>query len=41
MLAVQAWEQAAAAGPLEAHTQRLLDGVRALLASGLSTAAPR
>ncbi|HRC37598.1 MAG TPA: tetratricopeptide repeat protein [Rubrivivax sp.] len=41
MLAVQAWEQAAAAGPLEAHTQRLLDGVRALLASGLPTAAPR
>jgi len=41
MLAVQAWEQAAAAGPLEAPTQRLLEGVRALLAPGLPTAAPR
>ena len=33
MLAVQAWEQAAAAGPLDAPVQRLLDGVRALLAA--------
>jgi Flp pilus assembly protein TadD len=41
MLAVQAWEQAAAAGPLEAPTQRLLDGVRALLAPGSPAASPR
>jgi Tfp pilus assembly protein PilF len=41
MLAVQAWEQAAAAGPLEAPTQRLLDGARALLAPGLPAASPR
>ena len=40
-LAVQAWEQAAAAGPLEPPTQRLLEGVRALLAPGLPRAAPR
>jgi tetratricopeptide (TPR) repeat protein len=31
MLAVQAWEQAAAAGPLEPATQRMLEGARALL----------
>lgn len=41
MLAVQAWEQASTAGPLEAPTQRLLEGVRALLAPGLPPAAPR
>lgn len=40
-LAVQAWEQAASAGPLEASTQRLLEGVRALLAPGSPAAAPR
>ncbi len=39
MLAVQAWEQAATAGPLEAPTQRLLEGARALLQAG-ATAAP-
>ncbi|MBX3635807.1 MAG: tetratricopeptide repeat protein [Rubrivivax sp.] len=31
MLAVQAWEQAAAAGPLEPAMQRTLEGARALL----------
>ncbi len=41
MLAVQAWEQAAATGPLEAPMQRLLEGARALLAPGSPTAAPR
>lgn len=34
MLAVQAWEEASAAGPLEAPTQRLLEGVRSLLRAG-------
>jgi Flp pilus assembly protein TadD len=38
MLAVQAWEQAAAGGPLEPSMQRLLDGARALLASGAAAA---
>lgn len=33
MLAVQAWEQAAATGPLEPALQRTLEGARALLAS--------
>jgi len=34
MLAVQAWEEASAAGPLEASTQRLLEGVHSLLQAG-------
>ena len=38
MLAVQAWERAAASGPLEPPMQRLLDGARALLASGAAAA---
>jgi len=33
MLAVQAWEQAAAAGPLDPAVQRRLEGARSLLAS--------
>ena len=41
MLAVQAWEQSAAIGPLETPTQRLLEGVRALLQAGSPVAAPR
>jgi tetratricopeptide (TPR) repeat protein len=42
MLAVQAWEQAATAGPLEAPMQRLLEGARALLAERTAaTVAPR
>jgi len=41
MLAVQAWERAATAGPLEPAMQRLLDGARALLAAGAAPAAPR
>lgn len=41
MLAVQAWEQAAATGPLEAPTQRLLEGVRALLQAGAPAAPSR
>ena len=39
MLAVQSWELAAAAGPLDLQTQRMLEGARALL--GARTAAPR
>jgi tetratricopeptide (TPR) repeat protein len=39
MLAVQSWELAAAAGPLDLQTQRLLEGARALLEA--KTAAPR
>jgi len=38
-LAVQSWELAAAAGPLDLQTQRMLEGARALL--GARTAAPR
>ncbi len=34
MLAVQAWEQAASAGPLDARLMRRLDAARALVASG-------
>lgn len=34
MLAVQAWERAAAEGPLEARLARRLDAARALVASG-------
>lgn len=34
MLAVQAWEQAAAAGPVDARLLRRLDAARALVASG-------
>jgi tetratricopeptide (TPR) repeat protein len=39
MLAVRSWELAAAAGPLDAQTQRLLEGARLLLDA--KTAAPR
>jgi Flp pilus assembly protein TadD len=35
VLAVQAWEQAAAAGPVDAPLQRKLEGARALLASSV------
>ena len=41
MLAVQALEAAAAAGPLDAPVQRLLDGARTLLAARPGSAAPR
>jgi len=41
MLAVQAWEEASAAGPLEAPTQRLLEGVRSLLHAGAPAVPPR
>jgi Flp pilus assembly protein TadD len=41
MLAVQAWEQAAAAGPLDAPLQRKLEGARALLAAPAITAGAR
>jgi Flp pilus assembly protein TadD len=34
MLAVQAWEEAAAQGPLDVSLQRKLEGARALLAAG-------
>lgn len=38
MLAVQAWEQAAASGPLDARLMRRLDAARALLATGIAPA---
>ena len=41
MLAVQAWEQAAATGPLDPPTLRLLQGTRALLAERAAASAPR
>ncbi|MDO8420270.1 MAG: tetratricopeptide repeat protein [Rubrivivax sp.] len=41
MLAVQAWEQAAAAAPLELPVQRLLEGARALLAARPAVVTPR
>jgi Flp pilus assembly protein TadD len=41
MLAVQAFEAAAAAGPLDAPVQRLLDGARTLLAARPGSPAPR
>ena len=41
MLAVQAWELAAAAGPLDPAVQRLLDGARTLLAARTVPATPR
>jgi Flp pilus assembly protein TadD len=41
MLAVQALDQAAAAGPLDPPTLRLLQGTRALLAERAAASAPR
>ncbi len=41
MLAVQAWELAAAAGPLDPPVQRLLEGARSLLAARTTPATPR
>jgi len=41
MLAVQAWDQAAAAGPLEPPVQRLLEGARALLVASPAAGVPR
>lgn len=41
MLAVQAWEMAAAAGPLDPPVQRLLEGARTLLAARMAPATPR
>ncbi len=41
MLAVQDWELAAAAGPLDPPVQRLLEGARTLLAARTVSATPR